>query len=225
MNQLINFLLANPILLIILIGWGLSILGGTLRKVEQKAMEARRRAQAESAPTAPEPVRKQTAEQVADEIRKMLRAKKVEVVMEEPKPAPLLQAPALRPLRPTFVGEQVTRSEVGGLRAEWAERDRLREAASQREAAKQEAHRRPDHVPMGRLAGRGEGASAQGQTTTVRRLVQSDAATVSAGGGRAAWARTGTLAALSNPAAAFVLMEVLSQPRAFREWSPQSSGL
>ncbi len=244
MNELLRFLLEQPLLLILLLGWLLGSVGSLIRKAEQRAREQRRRAetgtQSPVQGTAQVPTsasqelpRKASADDIAEQIRRMLGGAPTATPAAETD-AELARRRAERQQRVEArrAEEQRQRAEaerksrlaepnVGGLRRDL---DRRAETATKEADARRVISQAADtrrltsqsagSPALGSIAGRGEGSISPLAESLANRLSRTAAP---AWVGRRLVKGRDLLGPLTDPATAFVLMEVLGPPRAMRE--------
>jgi hypothetical protein len=135
MRDLINLLLNQPILLIILIGWIVSMLGGVMRRAVERQQREQRQQQRK-----PKPEQK-SAEEIAAELRRMMGMEARTEVREPPAQRP----PAQRPVPPQPLPQALDDVE--------AARDARRQRREQ-ELAEAEALRRARLEAAARAEGR-----------------------------------------------------------------------
>jgi hypothetical protein len=200
MQQLINLFSEYPILVILLVGWLLSMVGGAITRAARKAEEQRRKAQRtprqfDRAPTStppelrrPEPSQP-SPEDIAAEIRRVMGME------EAPRPTALRETvvtppPADVPTRAPEAHLEHLGEGVGGLRSQID--SHVGEGVSHRLAPTSGG---VGSRVLGTLGGRVQAPREAGPPT--RRVKRFD---------------------LSDPAAVLVTMEILGKPRALRDF-------
>ena len=220
-----DFIWRNPWVLIILLPWALSIVGGVFTKAARKSAEQQRRAQRGAGvelqekrqEKLPEQPKRPEPEQIAAEIRRMMG-------ME-----PAAKAPEPKTSRPTPRALQQPRPRVVVLEEEWEEAPALAEPPPEPAARPQAGHlgglrermaaRATARRTISKLAGRHiDPATEHGgvherhlQTGLMRKLRSREGR--GAGRRMSGLRAAGTLADLSDPVKAFVMLEILGPPK------------
>ena len=199
MQQLINLFSEYPILVILLVGWLLSMVGGAITRGVRRAEEQRRKAQrtqrrADPVQTSPVELRppqrtQPSAEDIAAEIRRVMGME------EAPRPTALRETvatppPADVPTRAPDAHLEHLGEGVGGLRSQID--SHVGEGLSHRLAP---TSGRVGSRVLGSLGGRVQAPRETGPPT--RRVKRFD---------------------LSDPAAVLVTLEILGKPRALRDF-------